>query len=357
MRVAQLIDSLEAGGAERIAVNYANALGERYEFSGLIATRGEGSLRKALNKEVSYLFLKKKYRLDISALSALYQYCRYNKISILHAHSTSIFLAVLVKILLPKLKIIWHDHYGNSDFINRRPTLILKILLKFCGGAIAVNSKLEHWIRYKLNFNNVIYLPNFVEKDLNPNLITTMKGNAGKRILCLANLRHQKNHVLLLKVAARVKKNYPEWSFHFVGKDFHDEISQNIRNSIIEHDLNSTVFLYGSCTDIAAIIECCEIGVLSSNSEGMPLAILEYGLHSKAVVSTDVGEISKIISNRKNGFLVKSDDENELYNSIIDLIVDKTMRDKLGNELNKTILMQYSANFVIEHYIKWIKKW
>ncbi len=37
MRVVQIIDSLEAGGAERMAVNYANALSKNIEFSGLIA--------------------------------------------------------------------------------------------------------------------------------------------------------------------------------------------------------------------------------------------------------------------------------------------------------------------------------
>ena len=39
MRIIQLIDSLEAGGAERMAVSYANALSEDIEFSALVATR------------------------------------------------------------------------------------------------------------------------------------------------------------------------------------------------------------------------------------------------------------------------------------------------------------------------------
>ena len=44
MRIVQLIDSLDAGGAERMAVNYANALSEKITFSGLVATRKEGLL-------------------------------------------------------------------------------------------------------------------------------------------------------------------------------------------------------------------------------------------------------------------------------------------------------------------------
>ena len=60
MRILQIIDSLEAGGAERMAVNYANALADKIDFSGLVATRKEGALRNQLSINVSYLFLNKK---------------------------------------------------------------------------------------------------------------------------------------------------------------------------------------------------------------------------------------------------------------------------------------------------------
>lgn len=60
MRIVQIIDSLETGGAERMAVNYANALSEKIEFSGLIASRKEGLLLNQIDKNVSYLFLKKR---------------------------------------------------------------------------------------------------------------------------------------------------------------------------------------------------------------------------------------------------------------------------------------------------------
>jgi hypothetical protein len=48
VRIIQIIDSLEAGGSERMAINYANALAENRFFS-LVATRKEGSLLSQLN--------------------------------------------------------------------------------------------------------------------------------------------------------------------------------------------------------------------------------------------------------------------------------------------------------------------
>lgn len=63
MRIVQIIDSLEVGGAERMAVNYANALSGKISFSGLVVTRKEGDLRSKIDKKVDYLFLNKKKQL------------------------------------------------------------------------------------------------------------------------------------------------------------------------------------------------------------------------------------------------------------------------------------------------------
>ena len=56
MRIIQIIDSLEVGGAEKMAINYANALAQRIEFSGLIATRKEGDLKSQINENVDYFY-------------------------------------------------------------------------------------------------------------------------------------------------------------------------------------------------------------------------------------------------------------------------------------------------------------
>ena len=95
MRILQLIDSLEAGGAERMAVNYANALATTLEFSSLVATRKEGPLLGEIDSKVIYLFLNKKSKLDFGALWRLRSFVLQYAITHVHAHSTSFFIAFL----------------------------------------------------------------------------------------------------------------------------------------------------------------------------------------------------------------------------------------------------------------------
>ena len=76
MRILQFIDTLETGGAERMAVNYANALHQAGDFVALAVTRKEGSMRAELHPEVPYLFVQKKGTIDIPALFRVRSFCK-----------------------------------------------------------------------------------------------------------------------------------------------------------------------------------------------------------------------------------------------------------------------------------------
>ncbi|WP_396176157.1 glycosyltransferase [Flavobacterium sp.] len=355
MRIVQVIDSLEVGGAEKMAVNYANALSERIDFSGLIATRAEGNLKKQLNGKVSYLFLNRKGTIDFSAALRLKKYCKKNKIDYLQPHSSSYFIVLLVKLIYPNIKIVWHDHNGLSEFISAQKSLILKIASYFFKGIIVVNFKLKNWAEKELNCKNVIYLPNFTSQNFEVQSETILKGVDGKRILCLANLRDQKNHFLLLEVAEKLKKTKPDWTFHLVGKDFVDDYSTNIKKLIVSNRLDDTVFVYGSKNDVNNIINQADIAILTSKSEGLPVALIEYGLMSKPVITTNVGEIPFIIQDGINGFIVAVNEAERFYERILELIDDSALRLNFGNLLHQTILENHSEEGVIIKYLNWIE--
>ena len=354
MRILQLIDSLEAGGAERMAVNYANALAKQIDFSGLVVSRKEGPLVNQIDEGVSYFFLNRKSVFDFKALFKLRNYVVLHKVTLVHAHSTSFFLAFLLKVLCPSIKIIWHDHYGDSEFLHKRPLLALRLIAPFFSGIIAVNQKLKIWANENFNFQNAIYLPNFPSEEKNITENTVLEGMKGKRIVCLANLRVQKDHFLLLEVAKKLKLPHPEWTFHLVGKDFDDGYSKQIKSFIVENNLEKNVFLYGTKQDIKNILDQSTIAILTSQSEGLPMAVLEYGWHKKPLVVTDVGEISSVIKNGENGFLIVANQAELFYESLVTLIENDILQIDFGNLLFHTIDENYSEEIVLENYLDWL---
>lgn len=355
MRIIQLIDSLEAGGAERMAVNFANSLASKVDFSGLVCTRKEGLLKDQLQLEVEYLFLAKKSALDVAALFRLRAFCAKNQVTHVQAHATSFFMAFLLRLLLPKLNIIWHDHYGLSEFLSQRRPQLLWLCSNFFDGIIAVNEPLKHWSLKHLSCKKVIYLPNFVSTASSKKSQTSLAGKGEKRILCLANLRAQKNHFMLLSVAELLQQSHPDWTFHLVGQDFNDAYSAQLKQRILDAKLEEHVFLYGSRADTAAIIQQATIGILTSDSEGLPLAVLEYGLFGLPVVVTQVGEIPSVVTHQQEGFVVPVGSVEMAHKSLVELIENPNLRLKFGLALQAKINQEYTQESVVNAFLNWSK--
>ncbi|GGK17370.1 glycosyl transferase [Yeosuana aromativorans] len=351
MKVLQLIDSLHAGGAERVAVNYANALSSRIDGSFLCATREEGLLKESLSTTVTYLFLKKKSTLDFKAIKTLNQFVKNNDIDIIHAHSSSFFLGTLIKILNPRIVLVWHDHYGNSEFLHERPKLVLKYCSRFFDRVLCVNTTLEKWAKLHLYAKSISYLPNFPVKDSTSSKLI-LKGQEGKRTVCLANLRPQKDHFTLLKAFKQIHHVNPHWSLHLVGKDFNDDYSDTIKAYIVKHRLENHVFIYGSSSDIHHILTQSTIGVLSSKSEGLPLALLEYGLAGLPVIVTNVGDCKQVVSNSDLGQLIPSENSNALVDAFQVYINDEALMRETGKRLQFKVTTSFSENKIMEELIK-----
>ncbi|MCL5128729.1 glycosyltransferase [Algibacter sp. L4_22] len=350
MKVLQLIDSLEAGGAERVAVNYANGLVNYLDGSYLCATRAEGVLKFGLSNTAGYLFLNKKSTIDIKAIKFLNEFIRKNKIDIIHAHSSSFFLGTIIKILNPKLKLIWHDHYGNRVNDSFNHIFILKICSLFFSSVLVVSNDLKIWANKKLIVNRVTYVQNYPQQNLGEEA-TLLKGEKEKRIVCLANLRPDKNHGFLIKTFNEIRNLYPDWTLHLVGKDNYDEYSVSLKELIKKLELTKNVFLYGSCPDISNILSQVQIGVLSSKSEGLPLALLEYGLAGLTVVTTDVGDCSKVIKNESLGILVKSENEKQLYSGLLSVIGNREDAILMGKALKNHIEKNFSEEKNIQRVV------
>jgi glycosyltransferase involved in cell wall biosynthesis len=211
------------------------------------------------------------------------------------------------------------------------------------------------WSEQKLKASNVILLANFQSHSKEVVSETILNGIENKRILLLANLRTQKNHLCLLEVAKKLKISHPEWTFHLVGKDFYDSYSKQIKELISTFELEKSVFLYGSKQDVQYILRQTTIGILTSKSEGLPVSLLEYAHHKLPVVTTNVGEIAQLVKNGENGFIVEAEETQLFIDSLVKLIEDDYLRSNFGQALFDAVSKTNSEKAVIKQYLNWIQ--
>jgi glycosyltransferase involved in cell wall biosynthesis len=352
MQVLTLIDSLIAAGAERMAVNIANGLAGCGVGSHLCATRVGGPLEEFVDGKVSFFVAHKKGVFDCKALFIIRKYIRKNNIDIIHAHSSSVFWAVVLKVLTPGLRVVWHDHFGFSEQLDKRPSFWLKNMGLFFDHAFVVNEKLYQYAVAVLKIppQSVSFLANFAD----------LKSEAGAeadipdkdkypKLVCLANLRRQKDHDNLLDAFKLVSNDYPEARLYLVGGHFNDSYYEQLKSRIYtEEALNRKVFILGSRNDVAAILSTCDVGVLSSLSEGLPVSLLEYGIAQLPVVCTNVGDCGLVLDGGRCGELVPAKDADALAKGIFSVLDNPETAQKKAGLLKERVEVEFSRSGAIK---------
>jgi glycosyltransferase involved in cell wall biosynthesis len=367
IKVLQMIDSLHAGGAEMVAVNLANELSKNEQVvSYLVSSRVGGMLVQRISPGVRHFVLNKKRATDVRALWRLYRFIKKERIDIVHAHSTSFYFPVLLKRFC-RFKLVWHDHYGKQvNLENGKRDNPIKTFAPYFDFSFAVN---KHLLETDQRFfgipeNKIMFLPNFsnVDKGLdNTNSSPTeLKGNRWERVVCLANFRPQKDHLNLLRAFQLVHTLKPTSYLYLVGKGSGDACEREVLEAIDALGISSHVKWLGGLAYPAEILSRCGIGVLSSESEGLPLAIIEYGLSGLAVVATAVGEVPGMLTDGKNALLVPPKNAEALAAALLTVLNNKSKAAELQQNLATLIADKYSAGAVMKQvldvYYKLLKR-
>lgn len=347
--VMHLIDTLELGGAERVAVNLVNLLPRADYRLHLCTTRREGALAHQVNADVGRLALNRRCTFDMKAMQRLVRYIQHHHIRLLHAHSTSLFIAAVVSLFPPFPKVVWHVHYGLYA-VKGRPVFPYWLFTRFVDAVIVVNQSLGEWSRHALHLpsHRVWYIPNFVEAPSQNGPIPALPGKPGRRIVCVANLRPQKDHLTLIKAMAMVVQQVPDAHLLLVGKRADEHYAQKVESLILQLRLEHWVSWLGEREDVPNILHACDVGVLSSSSEGLPLALLEYGMVGLPTVATRVGQCAEVLDDGRVGYLVPPNSAYDLAQAILELLQSPNRREDIGRRFKDHVERTYSAHAVVK---------
>jgi glycosyltransferase involved in cell wall biosynthesis len=354
LRILQIIDSLSSGGAEMMCVRIANEVARHSGSSHIVATRSLGDLQQQLDPRVVVYCLNKRSSCDLVAFSKLLWFVTSRRINIIHAHSSSIFFGAGIKLILYRVLLVWHDHYGDSENLRSRPVKLLKCISKIIDGVIAVNKNLVDWSERNIKIKNVVLINNIVDLGqyrFQPRF--DFDGNI--KILLVANFRPQKNHELAIEVIKQLQSIYPyKFSLCFVGKVVDQKCFERISTKICLEQLKVEIDVHQS--DSSESIGNSHVCLLTSYSEGMPLALLEYGAVGRPIVTTGVGQIPDLFNDRESCMICRLDDPDEFVRAIIEIVNDRKLREEMVERCRKVIEDNFSGASFMLKYIELINK-
>ena len=163
----------------------------------------------------------------------------------------------------------------------------------------------------------------------------------------VAALRSEKNHGMLVRAAAMLRKKCPDAHWLIVGDGPERE---SIESLIEDLQVADRVHLLGTRHDTPRILAALDVFTLCSLNEASPVSILEALACGVPVVATDVGSISESVQTGINGHLIPSRDPEAMVNAISALLVDPVRRREMGLAGRRLVVNTGSLQEMVNGY-------
>lgn len=163
----------------------------------------------------------------------------------------------------------------------------------------------------------------------------------------VGRLSHLKNPVRFLEMAHLVKKEVPQSKYVIIGDG---ELRDQVEECIKKYHLVGSVDMKGFISKPGPEMRELDVLVISSNSEGTPLVLLEAMSYGIPVVSTKVGAIPVVINDGVDGVLCDCSSES-LAEGVLKLINNREFYKEVARQAFSTIKDKFSYDNNISKYM------
>lgn len=355
MKILYGITKSNFGGAQRYVFDLATEMKKR-EHEVAVLCGQSGLLTDKLKKEKIKILKLDVLNRDISLISDLRSFFEIYKIlkkespDIFHINSSKMggigaFTARLVGIK----KIIFTSH--GWAFNEPRPwwqkitiMFFTWLIILFSHKTICVSEKTKEQIaRWPFVKNKLVIIHNGISK-----FELVKHSNQKFTVGTIAELHVIKGLDVLLKAWSKFVKGH-EAKLVIIGTG---EERENLENMARQLNILESVDFKGFVDNARAELSSFDIFCLPSRSEAMPYVLLEAGLVGLPIVASRVGGIPEVIESGVSGILVPVEDSEVIFSTLILLKENADLRERLGRELRKKIMKEFSLEEMIRAILK-----
>lgn len=316
------------GGAEKVQIQIAKFLqqdGWNIHFCSISYKGNDNIIQKYYpdNEKSSSI----KFNSQFDFIKQLYHEISVVKPSVVFASATHINQRLLLlSPLFPKIKFVVRNDNGLYT-IPKQQQLTLRLTYKLADKIITQTEEMENELislGIKKKKIQTLHNPlNIQEIKENALLYNPFEGNNSRKFVAVGRFAKQKGFDVLIEAFNFVVKEIPESELYIVGDTAYgnSEVANELNELISKYQLSGKVFFPGFQDNPYPYVANADVFVLSSRYEGLPNSLIEALALGKPCAATKcIPIISRIIQDRKNGFLASPDNPQELANAMIDAL-------------------------------------
>ena len=323
--------------------------------AGVCALEYDGPLSAELNEQgITTVVIAKQGGEILGPMYRLWRAFRAFRPNVVHTHHFYELLFAWPGALLCGARLVHTEHEFHSLSAVRARRL-LRLLSVLCHKVTAVNRETAEYLRevVKIPPDKVVTIVNGIDlqrfaSSRSAGIRTAASISPATSIIgTVARLEPPKNHALLLKAFRLVLDQAHDAHLLVVGDG---SLRTSLEALSTELLLAGRITFLGARRDIPELLADMDIFVLSSDLEGLPVALLEAMAAGVPVVATAAGGIPSVVTDGVTGLLAKPGDDVGLAANISMMIDNKPLAKQFAGKAQEFVREYYNAKSVQEQY-------
>lgn len=279
---------------------------------------------------------------EIYTCSAYIDKCKSNKISpkpyilILHTNGE---IFKMTMIYYPKLK---GSNYEKT--LNKRAYRCLKSATKI---VFVADEALNNFVSHFPEFESKVHVVHNGITNISNNIKPKFDGSV--RMVTVGTVNKRKNQILQVEVLAKIR-NKCKVHLDVIGSGDQLEACKIMAKILGVEDL---ITFWGARDDVSQLLPKCNLFVMTSYDEGLPISGIEALRSHLPVILTDVGGNRELI--KQNGFLIRPTMQ-DLYSAILSYSLSIDRQKEMSDNSYNHYLKSFSIESMIGGYCDLIKE-
>ncbi len=258
----------------------------------------------------------------------LLRYCKINKIDIVHVNDLYNMVGVVLKILLPNIKLVYHVRLLSGSYATPLYDTWFKLINRNADAIICVSKKVYDNLPSS-NKKNIIY--DAIAAPIFGNQIKSDKFT----FIYVANFIEGKGHIYAIEAYVKAIALLKDTRLIFVGGDMDKEKNKVYKNNLLKKvtscNLTNQIIFLDFVTDINLQFQQAHVSLVFSESESFSMVTLESLMNKVPVIASRCGGPEEIIEDKVNGILVDNKNINQMAEAMVTLYQNEELRNNLIN--------------------------
>jgi len=349
--ILHVFSTFAVGGPQRRFATVARALdGYRHLIAAMDDNHAAAGLLGDVDHELVTLSMVKGSSLDIRNLLRLRRLLKDKSADLLCTYNWGSIEAVIANRLTLKCQIVPHLHFEDgfgpdeSQHAQLPRRVAMRRLFLKNTRVIVPSRTLEKIAADVWGLRNVGFVPNGIDTTLFYPAET--RPGTDFKIGTVGALRPEKNFGLLIRAFA--ESGLADCARLVIAGD--GPQLNELKNIAESLGIAVSIEFPGHIADPATLYRSFDVFAMSSDTEQMPLSLLEAMASGLPVIATDVGDVAAMLSDDNRPLVVESGDSNELAKAMRQCFEDTPLRQQLGAANKEKVLRDYQLQQMIAVY-------